>query len=357
MNHSDLQSSSNPIHLAIVGTGSIARVHAAAIAQVPEARLVAVCSRNVEKAGEWLPESVELFTTFEEMLRLDGLDAVLIATPSGAHAEYAIPALRAGKHVLCEKPLEISTDRVNHMVQEATKSGRLLGGFFPLRCGAGASAIREALLGGRFGRLSMLGARVKWWRNPDYYTLSNWRGTWNLDGGGALMNQGIHAVDLLHWFGGPVNEVQAFAATLAHAGLEVEDTFAAVLRFENGALGTISAATSCHPGFDFAIEVSGDRGSAILVNDRIDFWKFDVEDPGDAAIRDNQAAGKISGGSSDPKAISCVGHQMQIADFCRAVRGEGSAVIDGREAGAAVAIVEAAYRSSRSGKSEPILKP
>lgn len=346
---------STPIRLAIVGSGSIAQTHAAAISQLPEAQLVAVCARNEAKARERFPSPVAVFTSMDDLLQLEGLDAVLIATPSGAHADYAIPALRAGKHVLCEKPLEISSERVNSMIREAEKSGTLLAGFFPLRCGAGASAIREALRAGRFGKLTMLAARIKWWRDQEYYESSNWRGTWKLDGGGALMNQGIHAVDLLQWFGGSVMEVQAFGNNLAHGNLEVEDTLAATMRFKNGALGTLSAATSCYPGLDLSIEVSGDCGTAILVNDRIDFWKFKNENPGDEAIRQNQAAGAIKGGSSDPKAISCAGHRAQIADFCRAIRGESSALINGREAARAVAIVEAAYRSTRSGKSEPIL--
>jgi len=347
-----------PLQLAIIGSGNIARTHADAIALLPGVRLAAVCSRNPEKARELAAASeAKVFDSVETLLTSAAIDAVLVATPSGAHAESVLPALRAGKPVLCEKPLEISTARVARMIAEAERSGVILAGFFPLRCGAGALIIRQAKEAGRFGRLTFLSARVKWWRDQDYYRSSSWRGTWELDGGGALMNQGIHAVDLLQWMGGPVKEASAFAGELAHPGLQVEDTLAACVRFENGALGTIEAGTSCYPGLDLSLEISGDRGTAILINDRIESWRFAAEIPADEAIRTGRAGGEIRGGSSDPKAITCEGHRQQIAEFCHAIRGEPAAVIDGREAGKAVAIVEAIYKACRSGKSEPISTP
>ena len=341
---------STPIRLAIVGSGGIAQTHAEAISRLPETQLVGVCSRNPQSAktlaAAW---NVPVFTRLEEMLPT--LDALLVATPSGAHEEAAVAALRAGKHVLCEKPLEISSARVERMVNEAEKAGLILAGFFPLRCGAGVKAIRDALDAGRFGRLTFLSARIKWWRDENYYRSSSWRGTWELDGGGALMNQGIHAVDLLQWLGGPIREAAGYSGTLAHANLAVEDTLSACLHYQNGALGTIAAATSCHPGLDLSLEISGDRGSAILVNDRIEFWRFaDGNDPVPGG-----EGGAIRGGTSDPRAISCEGHRQQIAEFCRAIRGFSSETISGREAGKAVAIIEAIYRSCRSGKSEPVL--
>ncbi|MFZ4779105.1 MAG: Gfo/Idh/MocA family protein [Terrimicrobiaceae bacterium] len=345
----------SPLQVAIIGSGDIARTHVDAIALLPDVHLAAVCSRNPEKARELAaPSASQVFDSVEKLLSSAGLDAVLVATPSGAHEEAVLPALRAGRHVLCEKPLEISTARVARMIAEAERSGVILAGFFPLRCGAGAQIIREALDAGRFGRLTFLSARVKWWRDQDYYRASSWRGSWELDGGGALMNQGIHAVDLLQWMGGPVKEVSAFADALAHPGLQVEDTLAACVRFESGALGTIEAGTSCYPGLDLSLEISGDCGTAILVNDRIESWRFAEEKPEDEAVRSDREGGKIHGGSSDPKAITCEGHRQQIAEFCRAIRGEPATMIEGREAGKSVAIIEAAYRSCRSGKSETV---
>jgi len=346
-----------PLRLAIIGSGNIAAVHAVAIGQVLDAKLTAVCARNVTKAAELAAEAgAQVFSTLEELLAANIADGVLIATPSGAHAEAALPALDAGLHVLCEKPLEINLERVRTMIATAERNNRILAGFFPLRGSMAASTIRAALDAGRFGRLTFVSARVKWWRDATYYADSNWRGTWALDGGGALINQGIHAVDLLQWFGGEVVEVGARAATLAHEGIEVEDTLAASLRFSHGGLGTLAAATSCYPGLDVILEVSGDNGTAILRNDRIEFWQFREEFSEDVAIRKNETAGAIGGGSSDPRAISPEGHRRQIEDFCKAIRGENHHVIDGRAAGRAVAIIEAAYRSSQSGKFELVEK-
>jgi UDP-N-acetyl-2-amino-2-deoxyglucuronate dehydrogenase len=343
---------STPLRLGIVGSGGIAHTHAEAISGLPETQLAGICSRNPKSAQELA--SAWHAPTFQQLeTMLPSVDAVLIATPSGAHEETAVAALRAGKHVLCEKPLEISSERVARMIQEAEKAGLILAGFFPMRCGTGVKAIREALDAGRFGRLTFLSARIKWWRDENYYRSSSWRGTWELDGGGALMNQGIHAVDLLQWLGGPVRAATGYSATLAHAQLAVEDTLSACFQFESGALGTIAAATSCHPGLDLSLEISGDRGSAVLVNDRLEFWKF--ADGDDSRRAPGQDAGAVRGGTSDPRAISCEGHRQQIAEFCRAILGLPAATISGREAGKAVAIIEAIYRSTRSGKSERVI--
>lgn len=346
---------SSPIRLAIVGSGNIANTHAAAIEAIPEVRLRAVCSRNREMAQKLAqPFGAQVIASIEELVASEEIDAVLVATPSGAHVDAVLPVLRAGKHVLCEKPLEVNSERVRAMIEEAKSASVILAGFFPLRQGAGAQAIRKAIDAGRFGRLTFISARVKWFRDLEYYRSSKWRGTWALDGGGALMNQGIHAVDLMQWFGGSPAAVAAFSDTLAHPGIEVEDTLAATVRFANGALGTLEATTSCYPGLDLSLEVSGDRGTAILANDRIEFWKFAEELPGDTDIRSGNMGGQIRGGSSDPRAISSEGHRQQIVDFCRAIRGESSDFIRGDEAAKAVSIVETIYRSIRTSRVESI---
>lgn len=345
----------SPIRLAIVGSGNIASTHAAAVKLVPEAELAAVCSRNGEKARELAQGSTaQVFDSVERLLTEGNVDGLLIATPSGAHADSVLPALRAGRHVLCEKPLEINSERVSSMIEEASRQGVILAGFFPMRFGAGAEAIHQAMQAKRFGRVAFLSARVKWWRDMDYYSDSSWRGTRKLDGGGALINQGIHAVDLLQWIGGTVSDVSAYAGTLAHEGIEVEDTLSASLRFTHGALGTIEASTACYPGLDISLEVSGDNGTAILCNDRIEQWRFRDERPEDAGILAGTTSGVIKGGSSDPKMSSCEGHRRQIEAFCQAIRGENSRVIDGREAARAVAIVETIYRAVNSQKSEKV---
>ncbi len=345
----------SPLRLAIVGSGNIASTHAAAVKLVPDAELAAVCSRNEQKARELAQgSSAQVFDSVERLLAEGNVDALLIATPSGAHADSALPALRSGRHVLCEKPLEINSERVSSMIDEAERQGLILAGFFPMRVGAGAEAIYQAMKAGRFGRVTFLSARVKWWREMEYYSSSSWRGTHKMDGGGALINQGIHAVDLLQWIGGAVSDVSAYAGTLAHEGIEVEDTLSASLRFTHGALGTIEASTACYPGLDISLEVSGVNGTATLSNDRIEQWRFRDERPEDDAIRAGASSGLIKGGSSDPKMSSCEGHRRQIEDFCQAIRGDKSSIIEGREAARAVAIVETIYRSVSSRKSEPV---
>ncbi len=343
------------VRFGVVGSGGIASTHAEALSRIPLARLGGVYSRNPANAEALATRwNAKAFTSLESLLDSGEIDAVLVATPSGAHEEVVLPALRAGLHVLCEKPLEISMERVERMTAEAKGRNLILAGFFPLRYGTGAQAIRKALEAGRFGRLTFLSARVKWWRDQDYYNGSSWRGTWRLDGGGALMNQGIHAVDLLQWLGGPVSQVSGIADQLAHKELEVEDTLTACLQFQSGALGTIAASTSCYPGLDLTIEISGDRGTAILRNDKIEFWQFAEEQADDNDIRTGGGSGKISGGNSDPRAITCEGHRQQIDEFGRAILGQKTNIIDGHEAGKSVAIVEAIYRSCRTKKLEPI---
>lgn len=165
------------------------------------------------------------------------------------------------------------------------------------------------------------------------------------------MNQGIHAVDLLQWIGGRTSRVTAVAKTLVHKGIQVEDTLAATVEFAGGAVGTIEAATSCYPGLDLSLEVSGSAGTAILVRDQIVFWEFAEERPEDRTMCADPSV-RVGGGAADPKAISNEGHRQQIEMFCRAVRGEKSEIIDGREASQSVALVEAIYRSARSGRAE-----
>lgn len=346
------------IGIGIVGSGSIARIHIDALAGLEDARLVAVSGRNPVTSRELADlAGAETEDSVEALVGRPDVDAVLIATPSGAHLDPVLAAIRARKHVLCEKPLEVESARVFSMVESAREAGVLLGGFFPMRFGAGARAVKRALDEGRFGRLVSLGARVKWWRDAAYYQNSSWRGTWALDGGGALMNQGIHAVDLLQWFGGKPEIVSAFAGTLAHPGIEVEDTLSAILKWESGAMGTITASTACHPGLDLSIEVSGDAGTAVLVNGLVEFWRFAEERPGDEGIRSGGGS-EGQGGASDPKAISCAGHREQIRILCESIR-SGSVqpgFIDGTEACTAVRIVESIYKSARSLRAESVFQ-
>jgi predicted dehydrogenase len=232
------------------------------------------------------------------------------------------------------------------MSAAAKKAGRILAGVFQSRLGAGAQHLKGALREGRFGRLSLCSAYVKWWRKPEYYSGSSWKGTRGLDGGGALMNQAIHAVDLLQWLVGMPTKVGAQVRTLVHK-IEMEDTAVAWLEFPTGALGVIEAATSSYPGLRLRIEISGERGTAILEDDRILKWEFAEPKPGDEMIGIGGTSA-IGGGASDPKAIGIEGHRLLVADLADAIRTGRPPLIDSREARNAVAIIEAIYLSART---------
>lgn len=340
----------NPVRFALVGTGNIAGFHAEAIKQVPEAQLVAAFSRgNPEAFAE--KYGCAPVRSLEELLKRDDVDAVCITTPSGAHADPAIAAMKAGKHVLCEKPLEITPARIDAMLTCAKETGRILAAVFQSRFGQGAQTVKKAVESGRFGRMTLASAYIKWWRSQEYYDSGAWRGTWELDGGGAMMNQGIHAIDLLQWLVGMPVEVKATTACLAHERIAVEDTAVAAIRYENGALGVIEGATSVYPGWNKRIEISGDKGSVILEDDTIKFWKFSEEMPEDEQIRAGATGGaNIGGGVANPMAISTEGHRRQIEDLCHAIREGRQPAIAGSDARKAVSLINAIYESAKSGK-------
>lgn len=343
---------SSDIGFAIVGTGMIANFHADAIRGVPGAKLVAAYSRSADARQEFAAkQGCRAAASLEELVADPEVHAACITTPSGAHAESAVPFLEAGKAVLCEKPLEVSLEAVDRILDAAQRGGGILAGVFQNRLGKGAQQLKAAIEAGRFGPLTLCSAYIKWWRAQSYYESSSWKGTWKLDGGGALMNQGIHAVDLLQWLVGLPEEVAAFYGTLAHPGVEAEDTLAATLRFPNGSLGVIEAATSCYPGSDLRIEIMGQKGSATLVNDRLTRWDFEVAQPEDEAIRRGDEAGVIGGGAADPKAISTEGHRRLVEDLTAAIREKRAPMIPGAEARRAVSLILAIYEAARSGKS------
>jgi predicted dehydrogenase len=279
-----------------------------------------------------------------------GLDVVTICTPSGAHLEPALAAARAGKHLIVEKPLEVSLPRCDALIEACDRAGVLLCGIFPSRFHEAPRALKSAALAGRFGTLTMGNAYVKWWREQSYYDGGGWKGTKALDGGGALMNQSIHAIDLIQWIMGSVEELSAFSATLGHQRIEVEDGAVAALRFANGALGSIQGTTAAWPGFLKRVEVSGTAGSAVMDEESLAFWRFKEESPDDEGLRQRLASGTATGGgAADPAAIGFHGHRLQFEDMLAAIRDRRPPLVDGIEARKAVAIVDAIYRSAASG--------
>jgi predicted dehydrogenase len=328
----------------------IARFHAQAIKELPNARLVALYSRNPENARrvqEAVGVQCDIYTDLPAMLRRSDLHIVNICTPSGAHMEPAVAAAEAKKHVVVEKPLEITLDRCDRIIAACERNKVMLCTIFPSRFADANVVLKQAVEQGRFGRLTLGETTCKWWRSQEYYDQGGWKGTKALDGGGALMNQAIHNVDLLYWMMGRPVEVAAITATLAHQRIEVEDTAVAVLRFANGALGVIQAATSIWPGLPKTIAVHGDRGSVVVEQEDVLRWEFAEPRPEDEQIR-ARFAQKVgaSGGASHPAAISHEYHRRQLADFLRAIETGTRPLVDGQEGRVAVEIILAIYRSA-----------
>jgi predicted dehydrogenase len=342
------------LRFAIVGCGMIARFHARALKEVLGARLVALVSshpENAVKMVETIGLDCDVSTDLSQVLRRQDVDALIVTTPSGAHLEPAVAAAEAGKHVVVEKPLEITVERCDRIIEACERNRVQLCTIFPSRFGDANLQLKAAVDGGRFGRLTLGETTCKWWRAQSYYDEGGWKGTRALDGGGALMNQAIHNVDLLNWVMGPVTHVSGFTATLAHERIEVEDTAVACLRFASGALGVIQAATSVHPGLPKAIAVHGDRGTVVIEQDDILRWELSPETAEDRAIKERFAQKTAaSGGASDPAAISHAGHVRQLSDFVQAVKGGRAPIVDGREGRKAVEIILAIYRSAATGK-------
>ena len=340
--------SSHPLGFGIIGTGMIAGHHAQAIAACG-ASVVGVASRTAVSARAFVDRHGVGFSTdnIAELLNRSDIDVVCITTPSGAHLEPALAAIRAGKHVVIEKPLEITTARVDRIVEAADAAGVRVAPIFQARFGEGARTLKAALYGGRFGRLVSASAYVKWHRAPTYYT--GWKGTLALDGGGTLINQAIHAVDLLQWFAGLPVEVFGYTTRRVHTAIEAEDTVCAALRFPSGACGVIEATTAAWPGWSRRLEICGETGSAVLEDDHLARWDFRDNQPGDDAIRSARPDAAMRSGAGSPTAISFEGHRRQIQDLIDALREGRPLAIDGREGRKAVALVNALYASAASG--------
>ncbi len=340
---------------AIVGCGMIARFHARALAEIPDTHISSLVSRTKSNGEAMLQElnhpNVPIVSTIQEAIAAPGVDAVIITTPSGAHLEPAIIAAAAKKHVVVEKPLEISEDRCDRIVESCDQHGVKLCTIFPSRFADSSAALKSAVDEKRFGRLTLGETTCKWWRSQAYYDEGGWKGTQALDGGGALMNQAIHSVDLLLWMMGDAESVVGFTAKLAHERIEVEDTAVAVIRFRNGALGVIQATTSVQPGYPKTIAIHGDKGSAVIEQEDVLRWDFQPPLPSDEEVKIRFAA-KVgaSGGAADPKAISHEGHRRQLADFVEAIRENRAPAVDGREGRKAVALIRAIYESNKTGR-------
>ena len=349
----------------IIGCGMIANFHARAIADCRGAKLVA-CFDMVPAAADRLAQQTgcKAYHDLDAMLADPEVDVVTIGTPSGAHMEPAVAAARAGKHIIVEKPLEITLKRCDKIIAECEKAGVTVSTIFPSRFHDSSQEMRRAIDAGRFGRLTVGDAFVKWFRTQEYYDSGAWRGSWELDGGGALMNQAIHSVDLLIWLMGPVAEIRAQTALLAHERIAVEDVAMATLKFESGALGIIEASTAIYPGYLKRIEIHGSAGSAVMEEEDLVKWDFAKTIKRDESILQKMAEKKSGGGgAADPAAIGHHGHARQFQDVLKAIKKGTQPSVDGPEGRRSVEVILGIYKAAETGrtvtlplKSDPVLK-
>jgi UDP-N-acetyl-2-amino-2-deoxyglucuronate dehydrogenase len=354
-----------PVGFGIVGCGMISRFHAKAIADIRGAKVTACYSQTPSSAEKFAQEvGCRAYTDLDIMLDSPDVDVIAICTPSGAHMEACVAAAKVGKHVVVEKPLDVTLKRCDAMINACERAGVVLSTIFPSRFHQSSQLLKQAVDKGRFGRMTMGGAHVKWFRTQQYYDSGAWRGTWKLDGGGALMNQAIHSVDLLLWLMGPVVEVTAHTAMLAHERIEVEDTAVATLKFASGALGVIEASTAAYPGELKRIELHGSHGSAGLREEDIVRWEFAKKTKSDEALLERMAGRThTGGGAADPKAIGHHGHTLLFKDVLDAIRTGRKPLIDGHEGRRSVEVILAIYKAAETGKtvqlplaSDPTLK-
>ncbi|MBK5201631.1 MAG: Gfo/Idh/MocA family oxidoreductase [Spirochaetaceae bacterium] len=334
----------------IIGLGTIAKGHADAIESLPDCQFVAGYHNNLNKAETFCSSysHAKAYNNLDEFLNNASLDIVTIATPSGYHLEYAIKAIEAKKHIIIEKPLEITTERCNLIIKKAKENGVIAAGIFQSRFFEAPKLVKSAIDKGKFGILSICDAQVKWFRSQEYYDSAGWRGTWALDGGGALMNQSIHAIDLLLWLCGPVDEVTAYTALRSHTGIEVEDTATAILKFRNGALGVIEGTTSSYPGFLKKIDICGSKGSASIEEENLVKYQFVDETEEDKMDFERlKNVGTSEGVASDPGLISYKSHAMVFEDVVKAIDEGREPLINATEAKKPVELIEAIYLSAK----------
>ncbi len=343
------------LRFGIIGCGVIGPTHAEAIDSLPDAQLIAVAD-PIEARAQKLADKYRVtpYTNIQAMLEREQLDVVTVCTPSGEHGKHACQVMRTGRHVIVEKPMEITRAAIDEMLRTQQEMGVKLSVISQHRFDAATQQIHELVQEQAFGRLVLGNVIIPWWRSQAYYDSGAWRGTWEFDGGGVLMNQSIHSIDLLRWLMGPVKSLYAYTDTLAHR-METEDVGVAILRFVNGAVGTIAATTGAYPGVTTRIEVFGDKGSAIIENDQLSYLHLardEQEQAGDYGSnpKTTRKIAVDSSAAQNPAAVSTNSHALQIADMIRAIRENGTPLVDGNAARQSVDIILGIYESVRTHK-------
>jgi UDP-N-acetyl-2-amino-2-deoxyglucuronate dehydrogenase len=341
------------IAVGILGAGNISDTHARAAQSIPGVQVVAVYGQNREKAAKLAADhDARAFDNLNEFLDHRPLDIVAIGSPSGLHAEQGVAAVERGLHVLVEKPLDITAARGDALITAAERARVKLGVFFQDRLKPDVVKIKTMVDAGVLGTPILASGRVKWYRPPQYYGDSRWRGTFAFDGGGALINQAIHTLDLLLHLFGPIVSVDARTATRLHS-IEVEDTAVATLEFASGALGTFEASTAVFPGYPRRVELTGSRGTLVLEHDSLVTADLVPDaDPKGGSHLSGEGAGHLPGGSpqnvASPTVSDATPHRRIFEDFIRAIQTDSAPACDGREGRRSVEAVEAIYASARA---------
>ena len=334
------------IHIGLTGGGNISETHARAARAIPGVSITAIYGSNSEKVSRLAREfSAQPYHDLNNFLTHRPLDLVMLGSPSGLHAAEGIAAAQRGLHVLTEKPIDINTARADALVQAANQAKVKLGVIFQDRVKPDVLRLKHWLDSGLLGKPLFVDARVKWYRPPEYYNSSKWRGTLALDGGGALINQGVHTVDLLLHLLGDVTRVQARTATVLHK-IEAEDTALALLEFANGAQGTLLATTAAFPGYPRRVEITGTEGTVILEHDRITSANLRNPPPD----LDFNTAADTNASASSAAVTDFRGHQAILEDFLAAIRENRPPLCDGREGRRSIALVESIYHSARNAR-------
>ena len=345
---------SGEIGFAVIGLG-MGKHHCMAITSAPGARLVAVCDVDEERLDSVAEEyGCERYTDYHDLLKNDDVQVINVATPSGSHVEIALELVAGGKNLIVEKPADIVVDRIDELMAASKKAGVKVGGIFQSRLVPLNLRIRDAIQGGRLGKLIGVHGHLPWYRKQEYYEgpHGSWKGTWELDGGGSLMNQGVHTVDLLQWLAGPVASVMGMFGVFGHE-IEAEDQTVALLRFANGALGTLYTTTCCYPGYDQLVTIYGTGGSISKLEGALNGWKLvdDKDGAEEAELMGLYGTDGAKGtGAADPMAVGFDGHTEIIADMVKAIKEDRDPTITLDSARHAVEIINAIFESGRTGR-------
>lgn len=333
------------IGIGIIGTGAVAEHHIKSVRELDDCELIGLASSTQERARMMAEKwGVRTYADYRNLLANNDIRAVIICTHSGNHLEPVVAAAAAGKHILVEKPLEVSLERADQMIEACRKAEVKFGCVFQNRFSPDFQLLQQAVAEGALGKLTLGNAYIKWYRSPEYYSSSSWKGTLAGDGGAALINQGIHTIDLLLAIMGEVESVFGKVRTVSHQ-IEGEDLGVGLVSFKNGALGTVEGSTAIVPGYPERLEIFGTRGSVILEGGKILAWDVpDMERPKPAAPEEKAS------GAADPMAIGHQLHKVQIADFLQAIRADRPPAVTGEEGRRALALIQKIYESSRSGQ-------